>query len=78
MLVPYRRAVPEKGAFIERTLLREPRFCVAVLRARRIAVDRGVLDGAVKFAQRFRRLQVSISLAAHEILQRLLGERLLC
>lgn len=58
----FRRQVPERNAFIERTLVRGPTFCVAVLRTRLIALDRGVLATALGFPARVRRSQLSLVL----------------
>lgn len=58
----FRRRVPERDAFIERTILRERRFCLAIVRSRLIALDRGVIAHAVKFPQRSQRPQLSIVL----------------
>ena len=58
----YRRTVPGHDAFIERTLVRDRQLCVALVRTRNLALDRGVIAGAVEFAKRFRRPQISIVL----------------
>jgi AraC-like DNA-binding protein len=59
----FRRAVPGQTEFLERTLFRGRDFAIAVLRADAMALDRGVLGGAVQFPRRFRRQQLSIVLA---------------
>lgn len=58
----FRRGVVDREAFASRTMFRGKDFSVAVLGGSAIAVDRGVLGGAVKFARRSRRRQVSIVL----------------
>jgi AraC-like DNA-binding protein len=58
-----RRELPEHDAFVDRTLLRHERFCVAVIRASNLALDYGVLMQAVRYMTRFRRAQLMVLLA---------------
>jgi AraC-like DNA-binding protein/mannose-6-phosphate isomerase-like protein (cupin superfamily) len=58
----FRRGVADREAFATRTMFRGKDFSIAVLGGGEIAVDRGVLGPAVKFARRLRRPQISIVL----------------
>lgn len=58
----FHRELADRDAFASRTMFRGKDFSLAVLGAAEIAIDRGVLGPTVKFAQRFRRRQISIVL----------------
>jgi AraC-like DNA-binding protein len=63
------REVPEHGAYIARTILRDTRLCVAVVRTQGLVLDRGVIGKAIQFPTRFQRPQLTIVLRGRGYLE---------
>lgn len=65
----YRRGAADFGAHVERTMLRAPRFAIAMMRSSRIAVDYEALAQNVGFRTRPRRRQLSVVLQGRAYFQ---------